>query len=616
MSQQQKQYRGMAGVALVLLPLAVAAESTALPTVLVTSERQPRTSQNVTRLDEEDLTRSGERELNGVLEGQPSVNTPHGMKGGFTSLTLRGAGGGMGLVNIDGIPLHTTIPGAFSLDLFPAETFGAADIVRGSGAMLSFGRTLGGTINLHSRDAVDDGARLHVEGGSFGSLRETGSASLGMGSHRLNLVAGRDDAFDGTHWADPRRGNPERDRFHAHQLGAHLVSEPIDAVRWDSSLYYIDSDTDVDSTGIYPNGRFGLADDPNGWLRQEIWLAQSTARVESKPGWRSELQLGYTQHRASAFLGGVHGGFTSQLTLARWKNSHGIGGDGAGGSRFQVNWGGEGLYESGASLDGLFRGRRGTGSGFLDVRAAWERWSGVLAVRADHYDDYGSHAVFHAGSNWQLNPKLEWYLSGGTGFRPPSFNEMLMPFYGNPRLQPEKGASGETGVRWYPTERTTFNLGYFYNRFDDLIQVSLVPSGLYIADNVPHARIQGLEAQWNTRWSAALTTGIDYTWSHGENLDTRNPLARNPEHIARFWGEWKFDGLPVALWGQGVYRGPSFDNEGADPIADAFYLDLQLSYRVDKTFNVYLRGENLTDNRNPQVLGRGTPGAAVYGGFR
>jgi vitamin B12 transporter len=276
----------------------------------------------------------------------------------------------------------------------------------------------------------------------------------------------------------------------------------------------------------------------------------------------------------------------------------------------------EGLYEEGTAHDGRFHGRRGTGSGNFALHADWGRWSGVAAVRADHYDDYGSNAVFHAGSNLKLSEDLNWYLSGGTVYRPPSFNEMLIPFYGNPNLRPEKGASGETGFRWNVLDDTSFTIGYFYNRFDDLIQDTFTPVGFYVAENVPHARIQGLESQWSTRWDKTLSTGIDYTWTRAENLDTRKPLARNPEHIARFWAEWKADTLPITLWGQCVFRGPSFDTEGQDRIADAFYLDLQLSYQVAKPFNVYLRGENLTGNTNPQALGRGMPGAAVYGGFR
>jgi vitamin B12 transporter len=145
------------------------------------------------------LQRSGQRELSQVLRATPGLSISQGMKGGPSNLSLRGASGGMGLINIDGVPLHDTLPGQTPLDLFPAETFGSSDIQRGSAAMLGFGRSLGGAINLHSRNSREHGGRLHLEGGSFGTLRETATADLGNADHNLNLTAGRDDLFDGRH---------------------------------------------------------------------------------------------------------------------------------------------------------------------------------------------------------------------------------------------------------------------------------------------------------------------------------------------------------------------------------------------------------------------------------
>ena len=106
--------------------LSRAEESIALPEVVVKSMRIGDLNQtlNDTHLEQPDLLRSGQREITNVLRGVPGLSMTQGMKGGASNLSLRGASGGMGLVNIDGIPLHETFPGGLSLDLFPAETFG------------------------------------------------------------------------------------------------------------------------------------------------------------------------------------------------------------------------------------------------------------------------------------------------------------------------------------------------------------------------------------------------------------------------------------------------------------------------------------------------------------
>jgi outer membrane cobalamin receptor len=600
--------------------LALADSSIQLPTIVVNSKPESRFSgaPNEAHLDEEDLQRSGQRELSQVLRATPGLGMSQGMKGGPSNLSLRGASGGMGLVNVDGIPLHDIAPGMTPLDLFPAETFGSMDIQRGSSAMLNFGRSLGGSINLHSRDNREHGARLYVEGGSFGSLRETATADLGSDNHSLNLTAGRDDLFDGTHWADSKEGNSERDDFHAHQLAMRLRNQFSERVKLDSSVYYIKGKNGVDNYRlIRPTPEFAMADD-TGWMKQEIWLAQSTVGIDLHPQWHSELQLGYTDHRATSVFGAVPVGFENQLSLARWKNSHHVWLDTQQKRGFQFNWGGEGLYEQGQSLNSLFAGQRGTGSGFANLQGDWDDWQSTLAVRADHFDTYGDHAVYHAGLNWRMTKQLQWFISSGTGYRPPSFNEILLMPVGNPNLKPEHSVGGEAGLRWLPSEDTRLSANYFHSRYIGLIKVerSASPLGIYMINNIPHAQIQGLETQWSTHWNTQLSTGIDYTWTDGKNSDTGSPLPRQPEHIARFWGEWAWQTIPLKLWTQGIYRGRSFDTGGVATLGDSFHLDMQLGYQVSIPLNLYVRGENLTDNRQSQVIGWDMPGAAVYGGFK
>ncbi|MDD2761547.1 MAG: TonB-dependent receptor plug domain-containing protein, partial [Methylomonas sp.] len=288
-------------------PTAVAEESIHLPVIEVESPSRayPQTA-STTHLERDDLQRSGQRELTQVLRAIPGLTSTQGMKGGSSGLRLRGSTAGMGLVTIDGIPLYETQPSAISLDLFPAETFGSVDIVRGSAAMLNFGRSLGGNINLHSRDSDKSGAGLHLEGGSFGSLQETAYADWANAEHSLNLTAGRDDSFDGTHFGDPKQGNGERDDSHTHQLVMHLRNRLGERGDLDSSVYYINNDRAVDKLGLvrFPPPEFAIVDDP-GRSQQEIWLAQTTAGLDLHPNWRSELQLGYTQHRVNIVIGGV-----------------------------------------------------------------------------------------------------------------------------------------------------------------------------------------------------------------------------------------------------------------------------------------------------------------------
>ena len=615
-------------IALLFSCFAAAEDKVSLPDVVVISKPGDNFNQtlNDTHLNQDDLQRSGQREITNVLRATPGLALSQGMKGGASTISLRGASGSMGLVNIDGIPLYDTWPGALNLDLFPAETFGSTDIHRGSAAILNFGRALGGTINLHSRNNRENSAKLHLEGGSWGSLRETVTADLNNDAHSLNFTAGRDDLFDGTHWADSRQGNTERDDFHAYQLAMHLRDQLTEHTKLDSSVYYINNHSGVDKIGLirFNPPELNNVDDP-GRLKQEIWLTQSTASIDLHPKWQSELQLGYTEHRASAFIGDVFPGspsylvgFVNQLSLARWKNSHQIWFDAPHKRGFQLNWGGEGLYEQGRSVSTNTGGQRGTGSGFANLQGNWDDWQGSLAVRADHFDRYGSHAVYHVGLSWQMTQRLQWFINGGTGYRLPSFNEMLMWPFANLQLKPEQSVGGDTGLRWQPNEDSQVSINYFHNRYSGLIKVERMafPLGLYLINNIPHAKIQGLETQWRTNWNQQLTTGADYTWTSSKNLDTGAPLPRQPKHIARVWLEWTWQTLPLKLWTQGIYRGNSYDTSGLSTLSDSFNLDMMLTYQLSVPLSLYLRGDNLSNNRQTQLTGWDMPGTSVYGGFK
>jgi hypothetical protein len=75
--------------------------------------------------------------------------------------------------------------------------------------------------------------------------------------------------------------------------------------------------------------------------------------------------------------------------------------------------------------------------------------------------------------------------------------------------------------------------------------------------------------------------------------------------------------VPLTLGSELVYRGSHFDDsEALFRAGDAVYLNAQMSYRISPALQVYLRGENLTDDRTPEVFSFGARGAAVFAGVR
>lgn len=115
-----------------------------------------------------------------------------------------------------------------------------------------------------------------------------------------------------------------------------------------------------------------------------------------------------------------------------------------------------------------------------------------LAVRSDHYSDYGSSTVPKVGLKWKVTPELLFRANWGEGFRAPTlpeispsvatfFTSVIDPvnnlstqisgvFAGNPLLKAEKSKSTTIGMVFEPTR--DFNLGVNWYHIDWRDQVA------------------------------------------------------------------------------------------------------------------------------------------------
>jgi vitamin B12 transporter len=151
------------------------------------------------------------------------------------------------------------------------------------------------------------------------------------------------------------------------------------------------------------------------------------------------------------------------------------------------------------TIDSLGLGLTGEAGGH-----AWQ-----AGLRQDRNSQYGSQTTGSLGYAFEFTPSWRAGLSYGTSFVAPSFNQLYYPGFGNPDLQPETGRHAEASLRWAQGPHTV-RAAWIDNRIRGYI-----PSGP-LPQNVPHARIDGLVVNWETRLNA-LVTGVSY-----EHLDPRD----------------------------------------------------------------------------------------------
>jgi outer membrane receptor protein involved in Fe transport len=118
-------------------------------------------------------------------------------------------------------------------------------------------------------------------------------------------------------------------------------------------------------------------------------------------------------------------------------------------------------------------------------------------------------------------------------------------------------------------------------------------------------------------WTDSLETGISYTYADSRDLNTDKALPLRPQHVALVWRQQKLTHLPVTLWAETVIRSTTWnDVANTIPVNGSVQFNASIRYALANNAEIYLRGENLTNNRTPQFYSTDMPGVAVYGGFR
>ena len=113
----------------------------------------------------------------------------NGMKGEHTN------------VLIDGIPMHTMISGFYGMDSVAASGIGSIEIARGAGASLTAPEAIGGTVNMITKDAMENDVEIDLSTGSSGYRKASLVASRVSDDDKTSatLIAQYDnrDQFDG-----------------------------------------------------------------------------------------------------------------------------------------------------------------------------------------------------------------------------------------------------------------------------------------------------------------------------------------------------------------------------------------------------------------------------------
>ncbi|MDO9048818.1 MAG: TonB-dependent receptor plug domain-containing protein [Methylobacter sp.] len=563
------------------------------------------------QLDRDALQATEMPNLNGVLRSQGGLMLNQGSGQMPTGISLRGAGGGQGMITLDGVPLFNNFAGFYSLSHYSLDALDRVTVTRGSGGERHGSRTLGGAIHLQTRHMQEKDNFLRVEGGSYDTVRGVAGSGLTTKAGDFSAVVGRNDIFSGISQA---QNGTERDNFGMTHASGNWSKE-FDRGGLDASLYFVRTDEDIDGPGlVLPRRTLGWVDDKRGKFSDETWVAQLRGQYDLASYWNSSLQFGFTQDRQKAEATLIRPfSITSQLFMLDWKNTHRLPLSADNQDQALLVWGINTQQQHAQNFPVTQTVVSPNVRGEL-VMGAWQ-WS--ADARFDHGDTYGNHQVFSLGVNRSLPQNMSVWANGGTGYRQPGVSELMNPVFGNPTLQGEHNAGGEIGWRWRPLPESEVKVSGYYQNYRQMITMQLNSiTGITSAGNIQEADVWGAEMQSQHRWTSIWESGLNYSYMDAENPLTQFRVPIRPEHQSVFWNEVQLL-QPLKLRLELTFHsGYWFDVANTLRAHSAPRVNALLKYQLTSKTELYLRGENITDERTPEFFDFNFNGAAFYLGLR
>lgn len=565
-----------------------------------------------TEFERDDLQAMQMPDLNNVLKNQAGLTIGQANAQMMSSISLRGSGGaGQGLFTLDGVPLFGNVSGFFSLSHYPTDALGKVTLTRGAGGDKHGSRTLGGAVHLQTRQFKDGDNFLHLEGGSYDTLRETAGGGISTQAGDFSVVAGRSNIFSGISQA---KYGSERDNSGMTHASGNWIKN-FDNTHLNASLYFVRANDNTDGPGILPNHTIGWIDDKKGYLVQETWVAQMRGDYDVNNFWNTSLQLGFTQSRQQMLTTLIKPfALSSQLFMVDWKNTHRLPLTQNRKNQMQITWGVNSQHQTTPNVSGF---SQTTVSPNVRAELILDAWEFAADARFDNNDVYGNHQVFSLSANYAFSHTLNLWANGGTGYRQPGLTELLNPIYGDKNLRGESNAGGEVGITWRPLTESEIKISGYYQNYQDMITLQLNPNtGVSKSTNIAEADVWGTQLQFSYQLSEIWKTGLNYGYMNTKNPQTGLQIAVRPEHQGVFWNEIKlFEPLKLRVE-LNARSGYWFDGLNTQKSESAPRVNALLQYQLTPKTELYLRGENLNNERASELTERfNFNGAAVYAGF-
>jgi vitamin B12 transporter len=626
-----------AQTALATLALAPAhAQITELEEIVITPNRmagdKAKTGSKVETVTKDDIEKQQKATVLDYLTLVPGVHvaTPGGI-GQEASVSIRGADKKYIKTLFNGIdisdPTSTQVQTSYQHLLVGG--IAGTEVLKGSQSTLYGSDAVAGVIGINTLGAVEEGIRhdVLIEGGSFGTVRggytlsgasETGKAAASLYGISTDGISAA--LLNGLPAVDSNPLRLETDAYRnitATFAGEQKLSEYFSV--FGSGLL-------INSSADYDDGE----NPPTDNTKNVTHSTQKAGRV----GFNLDLMEGRFRNTVSAQIFDMDrdlssvsgfGPFSATYLGRRTKVDYQGAFDATDWATIQV--GGDYEEQKAEVTDNY-----GTDtSDSMSIGGVWgqvvveplDNLSLTAAYRHDEHSAFGGYGTYRFSGAYLLpDSGTKFHASFGTGFRAPSLYELYAPGgTGNPGLEPEQSTSFDIGVEQrFLDDRLVADLTYFQLDTENLIDYRYDPTGPDYYQTLGVTKRNGVEA--SLAWSAApwLDLGAAYTYTRTRQPDGLS-RPRIPEHdlaltaTVRPAEKWTVTATAhgvVNVMDRIVAGGGATDVQ----LKDYLLLDARLAYKPTEATEIYLRGENLLNQKYELIKGFGTPGTSIYAGFK
>ena len=578
-----------------------------LDTVVVTASRTRQALADAlpqtTVFDRQAIQDSGASDLASLLSMAPGVQiSSSGSFGSTAGLYLRGADSTHTLILIDGVRVDSTSLGAAELAQLQLDQIDRVEIVNGNVSALYGSGAIGGVVQVFTKKGGDHTPYFNFETelGSYGTQRQRASVGGALdadGSTTFDVTVSRfkTDGFASINTQLAPGANPNPDGFQNTSVNATLKHQFNDG--WDVGATFYESSGRDYFTSAYDALPTDINDEENS-------VRALSAFVDGKltSQWTTHLKAAVGDDQTTAYLNQAENGrYNSSNRQLTWQNEYALT------SGQKILFGYEHLEQT-LNSDQYSVPDRNVNSGFVGYEGKFGASQIQLNVRHDQYSDFGGANSYYAGYGYNLTPQWKFIASYSDAFTAPSFNQLYYPNYGNPALLPERSHSMEAAIQYDAKDLGLVRVTAFQTRYTNLINAVDVGNFNYIAENIGHAEVQGVETSWAGQ--IGLTdVRASFTIQDPVNLDTDSDLPQRSRRFLtlsanRSYANWRFGGQ----WQVSAAR---MDSSGVN-LGGFGLLDLTARYNITKSWYVTGSFDNVFNKKYETVYTYNTPGRGAY----